>query len=88
MLQALPCHGGLCTLSLKRQKRKLKTKAPTLASTAHGGTLAMAGVTAGFTLVQSCEQHQMEGPSVLPILERWAQGVSAPGLVLRTTFRL
>lgn len=44
-----------------------KKKLPNLASTAHWGTLAIAGMTVKFILVQSSEQRQREDVSALSI---------------------
>lgn len=44
-----------------------KKKLPTLTSTAHWGTLAIAGTTVEFILVQSSEQRQREDVSALSI---------------------
>ena len=76
------------SLYLKLLKLKLKLKVPIWAATGHWGTLIVAGMIVKLILVQSCEQHQREDLSALPILERWAQGVSVQGLALRNTFQL
>lgn len=70
------CKAQASEIEIEGKKKKKKEKLPTLAFTAHRGTFAMAGVTVQFFLVQSCEQHQRQDLSSLPIPERWAQGLS------------
>lgn len=56
----------------KASKTEIENKGPNIGTHCPLGTLAIAGVTIGVTLVQNCEQDQREDLSAQPILERWA----------------
>lgn len=85
MLQAFLCHEDL--FIAKASETEIEIKGTNLGNHCPLGHIGCCWHDCQIYSGQSCEQHQREDLSALPILERCAQGLSVQGLALRNTFQ-